>query len=161
LPSVVARLRRGEEMDVQAEAPPLIVGKTMEVSRVGDAFTQVQRTAIETAVRESYLRKGINRVFLNIAWRSQSLLHRQLRMLDEMERRASDPEVLGDLFRLDHLTTRMRRHAEGLIILAGTSPGRGWSRPVPMDDVLRAAVAEVEDYTRIEVVVVSAKAALI
>jgi signal transduction histidine kinase len=161
LPGVVARLRRGEEVDVDAEAPPLVIGKTKEVARVGDAFTKVQRTAIDTAVRESYLRQGISRVFLNVAWRSQSLLHRQLRMLDEMERGASDPKALEDLFRLDHLTTRMRRHAEGLVILSGTSPGRGWSRPVHVEDVLRAAVAEVEDYTRVEVVVVSGQAALI
>ncbi|KAB2339329.1 sensor histidine kinase [Actinomadura rudentiformis] len=161
LPNVVARLRRGEEVDVEAEAPPLIIGKTREVSRVGDAFTRVQHTAIETAVRESYLREGISRVFLNVAWRSQSLLHRQLRMLDEMERRATDPDVMADLFRLDHLTTRMRRHAEGLVILSGASPGRGWSRPVPVEDVMRAAIAEVEDYTRVEVVVLSAEAALI
>ncbi|NVI90689.1 nitrate- and nitrite sensing domain-containing protein [Actinomadura sp. BRA 177] len=161
LPNVVARLRRGEEVDVDAEAPPLVIGKSREVARVGDAFTQVQHTAIETAVRESYLRQGISRVFLNVAWRSQSLLHRQLRMLDEMERGASDPKALEDLFRLDHLTTRMRRHAEGLVILSGTSPGRGWSRPVHVEDVLRAAVAEVEDYTRVEVVVVTGQAALI
>ncbi|MFE9104103.1 nitrate- and nitrite sensing domain-containing protein [Actinomadura geliboluensis] len=161
LPGVVARLRRGEEVDVDAEAPPLVIGKTKEVARVGDAFTKVQHTAIDTAVRESYLRQGISRVFLNVAWRSQSLLHRQLRMLDEMERGASDPKALEDLFRLDHLTTRMRRHAEGLVILSGTTPGRGWSRPVHVEDVLRAAVAEVEDYTRVEVVVVSGRAALI
>ena len=161
LPHVVARLRRGEEVDVDAEAPPLVIGRTREVARVGDAFTKVQHTAIDTAVRESYLRQGISRVFLNVAWRSQSLLHRQLRMLDEMERGASDPKALEDLFRLDHLTTRMRRHAEGLVILSGTSPGRGWSRPVHVEDVLRAAVAEVEDYTRVEVVVVTGQAALI
>ncbi|WP_433245560.1 sensor histidine kinase [Actinomadura nitritigenes] len=161
LPRVVARLRRGEEVDVEAEAPPLVIGKSREVSRVGDAFTRVQHTAIETAVRESYLRQGISRVFLNVAWRSQSLLHRQLRMLDEMERGASDPKALEDLFRLDHLTTRMRRHAEGLVILSGTAPGRGWSRPVHVEDVLRSAISEVEDYTRVEVVVVSGRAAVI
>ncbi|KAB2381900.1 sensor histidine kinase [Actinomadura montaniterrae] len=161
LPRVVARLRRGEEVDVEAEAPPLVIGKSREVSRVGDAFTRVQHTAIETAVRESYLRQGISRVFLNVAFRSQSLLHRQLRMLDEMERGASDPKALEDLFRLDHLTTRMRRHAEGLVILSGTAPGRGWSRPVHVEDVLRSAISEVEDYTRVEVVVVSGRAAVI
>jgi hypothetical protein len=79
------------------------------------------------------------------------LLHRQLRLLDGMERRASEPEELEDLFRIDHLTTRMRRHAEGLIILSGEAAGRTWWHPVPLMDVLRAAVAEVEDYTRIRV----------
>jgi hypothetical protein len=68
-----------------------------------------------------------------------------------MERRTSEPDALEELFRLDHLTTRMRRYAESLIILSGNLPGRGWSKPVPMVDVVRAAVAEVEDYTRVDV----------
>jgi len=152
LPRVVARLRRGENVDVAAEAPPLAVGRTTEINRVAEAFSKVQHTAIDTAVGEAYLRKGISRVFLNLAWRSQSLLHRQLRMLDSMERRASGPEELEDLFRLDHLTTRMRRHAEGLVILSGAPPSRGWNQPVLLIDVLRGAVAEVEDYTRVDVV---------
>jgi hypothetical protein len=84
--------------------------------------------------------------------RSQSLLHRQLAMLDSMERRTGEAKALADLFRLDHLTTRMRRHAEGLIILSGATPGRGWRDPVPVVDVLRASVAEVEDYVRVDVV---------
>jgi signal transduction histidine kinase len=155
LPWVVARLRRGENLDVNTEAPPLKAGRTTEVSQVADAFSRVQRTAIETAVGEAYLRKGISRVFLNLAWRSQSLLHRQLRMLDSLERRAADPETLDDLFQLDHLTTRMRRHAEGLIILSGSAPGRSWSKPVRAVDVMRGALAEVEDYTRVEVVTAS------
>ena len=100
---------------------------------------------------ESKLRQGLNDVFRSLARRSQSLLHRQLTLLDQMERRASDPEALDDLFRLDHLTTRMRRHAEGLVILAGAPPGRGWSSPVRMVDVMRGAIAEVEDYARVSV----------
>ncbi|WP_051108841.1 nitrate- and nitrite sensing domain-containing protein [Actinomadura flavalba] len=151
LPGVVARLRRGERVDAAAETPPLTGARTTEVARVADALTQVQRTAIESAIGEAALRDGVNRVFLNLAFRNQSLLHRQLRLLDAMERRATDPEVLDDLFRLDHLTTRMRRHAEGLVILSGAAPGREWSRPAPMADVLRAAVAEVEDYARVDV----------
>jgi anti-sigma regulatory factor (Ser/Thr protein kinase) len=94
-------------------------------------------------------------VFLNLAWRSQSLLHRQLSMLDTMERQASDPDALEDLFALDHLTTRMRRHAEGLVILSGAPPARGWHHPVAVRDILRGALAEVEDYTRVVVEAVS------
>ncbi|WP_165503138.1 nitrate- and nitrite sensing domain-containing protein, partial [Actinomadura fibrosa] len=155
LPRVVARLRAGEEVDAAAESQLTVTARTTEIGQVVDAFTQVQRTAVQSAVGESLLRRGINRVFLNLAWRSQSLLHRQLSMLDDMERRATDPEVLSDLFRLDHLTTRMRRHAEGLLILSGAAPGREWSRPAPMNDVLRSALAEVEEYERIEVVTTS------
>ena len=150
LPDVVARLRRGENVDVDAEAPPLRVGRD-EIGRVGQAFEQVRQTAVRAAVEEARLRQGLNDVFRSLARRSQSLLHRQLTLLDQMERRASDPEALDDLFRLDHLTTRMRRHAEGLVILAGAPPGRGWSSPVRMVDVMRGAIAEVEDYARVSV----------
>jgi signal transduction histidine kinase len=150
LPDVVGRLRRGENVDVNAEAPPLRVGRD-EIGRVGQAFDLVRQTAVRAAVEEARLRQGLNDVFRSLARRSQSLLHRQLTLLDQMERRASDPEALDDLFRLDHLTTRMRRHAEGLVILAGAPPGRAWSSPVRMVDVMRGAIAEVEDYARVSV----------
>ncbi len=150
LPSLVERLRAGEDVDVSAEAPQLD-SSSDEIGQVREAFNAVQRTAAEAAVDEARLRRGISDVFRNLARRSQSLLHRQLALLDAMERRATEPGELEDLFRIDHLTTRMRRHSEGLIILCGESPGRGWRNPVPLADVLRAAVAEVEDYTRIRV----------
>jgi signal transduction histidine kinase len=150
LPSVVSRLRRGEAVDVAAEAPTLRIGGD-EIGQVGQAFDAVRQTAIASAVEEARLRQGVNDVFRNLARRSQSLLQRQLTTLDQMERRATDPEALDDLFKLDHLTTRMRRHAEGLIILSGAPPGRGWSAPVRIIDVLRGAVSEVEDYARVQV----------
>jgi signal transduction histidine kinase len=151
LPQVIKRLRAGEKVDVDAEVPPLTVGRSKEVSRVADALSTLQRTAVQSAIAEARLRQGISQVFLNLAWRSQSLLHRQLSMLDTMEREASDPDALEDLFALDHLTTRMRRHAEGLVILSGAPPARGWRHPVVVRDILRAAIAEVEDYTRVVV----------
>jgi signal transduction histidine kinase len=150
LPSVVSRLRRGESVDVDSEAAPLRVGND-EIGQVGQAFDAVRQTAIASAVEEARLRKGVNDVFRNLARRNQSLLQRQLTSLDQMERKATDPEVLDDLFKLDHLTTRMRRHAEGLIILSGAPPGRGWSAPVRLIDVMRGAVSEVEDYARVQV----------
>ncbi|WP_327001460.1 nitrate- and nitrite sensing domain-containing protein [Dactylosporangium sp. NBC_01737] len=150
LPSVVSRLRRGVQVDVAAEAPPLRLG-TDEIGQVGEAFNSVQRTAVASAVEESSVRQGMNEVFLNIARRSQTLLHRQLSLLDGMERRTSEPDDLADLFRVDHLATRMRRHAEDLVILAGAAPGRGWRNPVSVIDVVRGAVSEVEDYARVQV----------
>ena len=111
----------------------------------------MHRAAVAAAVDESNLRRGVNDVFRNLARRSQLLLQRQLVLLDGMERRAEEPDQLADLFRIDHLTTRMRRHAEGLIILSGESTGRNWREPVPLVDVVSAAVAEVEDYTRVNV----------
>jgi signal transduction histidine kinase len=153
LPDIVTRLRRGEQIDVEAEAPPLEYGSD-EIGQVGRAFTEVQLTAVRSAVDEAELRRGLNEVFLNIARRSQTLLHRQLALLDKMERRTSEPEELEDLFRVDHLATRMRRHAEDLVILAGAAPGRGWRNPVPVVDVVRGAVSEVEDYARVDILLV-------
>ncbi|MFI8456491.1 nitrate- and nitrite sensing domain-containing protein [Kitasatospora sp. NPDC085464] len=150
LPSVMLRLRRGEPVDVATEAPELHFGDA-EIGQVGQAFNAVQRAAVEAAVEQADLRRGVSAVFVNLARRSQVLLHRQLTLLDTMERRTEDPAELADLFKVDHLTTRMRRHAEGLIILAGGSPGRAWRKPVRMVDVVRAAVGEVEDYARVTV----------
>ena len=150
LPSVISQLRAGQAVDV-SEYEPGEVSTDDEIEQVQHAFGIVQQTAVQTAVDEARLRRGISDVFRNLAGRSQSLLHRQLTLLDGMERRATEPDELEDLFRIDHLTTRMRRHAEGLIILSGETPARGWRQPVPLVDVLRAAVAEVEDYTRIRV----------
>ncbi|MFC7719824.1 sensor histidine kinase [Nonomuraea recticatena] len=148
LPQVVRKLRQGEEVEVPALTVP---GRTAEIQDVGKAFATVQQTAVEAAVGEAKLRAGVGQVFRNLARRSQTLLHRQRIQLDGMQRTATDPQALDDLFRLDHLTTRMRRHAEGLIILSGAVPGRGWRKPVPLHDVVRGASAEVEDYTRVSV----------
>ncbi|MBQ1065278.1 MULTISPECIES: nitrate- and nitrite sensing domain-containing protein [Micromonospora] len=150
LPSVVERLGRGDEVDVAREAPPLQFGDD-EIGQVGKAFNVVQETAVRTAVEQAELRRSVRDVFLSLARRTQALVHRQLTLLDAMERREHDAEELEDLFRVDHLATRMRRNAENLIVLSGSTPGRAWRRNVPMVDVVRGAVAEVEDYTRVTV----------
>ncbi|MFI0234028.1 nitrate- and nitrite sensing domain-containing protein [Streptomyces sp. NPDC017086] len=150
LPSVMRRLSAGEQVDVETEVPRLEYDKN-EIGEVGQALNTLQRAAVEAAVKQAELRAGISEVFVNLARRSQVLLHKQLTLLDSMERRTEDTDELADLFRLDHLTTRMRRHAEGLVILSGAAPSRQWRRPVQLMDVVRAAVAEVEDYERIEV----------
>ncbi|MEV4430555.1 nitrate- and nitrite sensing domain-containing protein [Streptomyces sp. NPDC049602] len=150
LPSVMRRLAAGEQVDVGTEVPHLRYGED-EVGQVGQALNTLQRAAVEAAVKQAELRRGVSEVFVNLARRNQVLLHRQLTLLDTMERRTEDTDELADLFRLDHLTTRMRRHAEGLVILSGAAPSRQWRKPVQLMDVVRAAVAEVEDYERIEV----------
>ncbi|MFJ9135584.1 nitrate- and nitrite sensing domain-containing protein [Streptomyces sp. NPDC102256] len=150
LPEAMRRLRAGEAVDVRAEAP---LGKPSddETGQVAEALNTVHRAALHAAVERAELAGGISGVFVNLARRSQVLVHRQLNLLDTMERRSDDPDELSDLFRLDHLTTRMRRHAESLIILSGAAPGRAWRMPVSLTDVVRAAVSEVEDYARVEV----------
>ncbi|MET9466423.1 nitrate- and nitrite sensing domain-containing protein [Streptomyces sp. NPDC006544] len=150
LPGVMRRLAAGELVDLETEAPRLEYEKD-EIGQVGQALNTLQRAAVEAAVKQSELRRGVSEVFVNLARRNQVLLHRQLTLLDTMERRTEDTEELADLFRLDHMTTRMRRHAEGLVILSGAAPSRQWRKPIQLMDVVRAAVAEVEDYERIEV----------
>ncbi|WP_262062378.1 nitrate- and nitrite sensing domain-containing protein [Streptomyces sp. STR69] len=150
LPSVMRRLSVGEVVDVETEVPRLEYDRN-EIGEVGQALNTLQRAAVEAAVKQAELRSGVSEVFVNLARRSQVLLHKQLTLLDTMERRTEDTDELADLFRLDHLTTRMRRHAEGLVILSGAAPSRQWRKPVQLMDIVRAAVAEVEDYERIEV----------
>ncbi|MEV6765687.1 nitrate- and nitrite sensing domain-containing protein [Streptomyces sp. NPDC051105] len=150
LPEAMRRLRAGEEIDVRAEAPPGPPAED-ETAQVAEALGTVHRAALRAAVERAELASGISGVFVNLARRSQVLVHRQLSLLDSMERRSDDPNELSDLFRLDHLTTRMRRHAESLIILSGAAPGRAWRMPVSLTNVVRAAVSEVEDYARVEV----------
>ncbi|MFF9347626.1 nitrate- and nitrite sensing domain-containing protein [Streptomyces sp. NPDC014734] len=150
LPSVMRRLAAGEQIDVETEAPHLQYERD-EIGQVGQALNTLQRAAVEAAVKQADMRRGVSEVFVNLARRNQVLLHRQLTLLDAMERRTENTDELADLFRLDHLTTRMRRHAEGLVILSGAAPSRQWRKPIQLMDVVRAAVAEVEDYERIEV----------
>lgn len=150
LPSVMRRLASGEQVDVETESPHLSYERD-EIGQVGQALNTLQRAAVEAAVKQADMRRGVSEVFVNLARRNQVLLHRQLTLLDTMERRTENTDELADLFRLDHLTTRMRRHAEGLVILSGAAPSRQWRKPIQLMDVVRAAVAEVEDYERIEV----------
>ncbi len=150
LPHAMYRLRAGEEIEIRAEAPPGPPAED-EIGQVTEALGTVHRAALRAAIERAELASGVSGVFVNLARRTQVLVHRQLSLLDNMERRADDPNELSDLFRLDHLTTRMRRHAESLIILSGAAPGRAWRMPVSLTNVVRAAVSEVEDYARVEV----------
>ncbi|MFG2122073.1 nitrate- and nitrite sensing domain-containing protein [Streptomyces sp. NPDC048710] len=153
LPDVMRRLSAGEDVDALAEAPPLAVDEIRddEIGQVGRSFNTARLAAVEAAVRQATLRRGLFAVLLNIARRNQALVHRQLKLVDTLERRTEDPDILRQLFRIDHLTTRMRRHAESLIILSGSAPGRRWRRPVPVADVVASAVSEIEDYARVVV----------
>ncbi|MEW2621855.1 nitrate- and nitrite sensing domain-containing protein [Streptomyces sp. NPDC048106] len=153
LPDVMRRLSAGEEVDAAAEAPPLATAEDRddEIGQVGRSFNTARLAAVEAAVKQATLRRGLFAVLLNIARRNQALVHRQLKLVDTLERRTEDPDILRELFRIDHLTTRMRRHAESLIILSGSAPGRRWRRPVPIAHVVSSAVGEIEDYARVVV----------
>ncbi|GAB2988150.1 ATP-binding protein [Amycolatopsis acidiphila] len=148
LPLVVDRIRQGEQVDVAEEMPALDYGRD-EVGEVAEAFTKAQQAAVAAAVQEARLREGTNTVFLNIARRSQAVVHRQLQVLDKAERAADDPEQVELLYLLDHLSTRERRNAENLIVLGGGRLTRQWRTSVSLLDIVRSAVAETEQYNRI------------
>lgn len=150
LPEIVQRLKNGEHVDIRAELPRLDHGRD-EVGEVAEAFNLAQHTAVSAAVSEAKARDGAHNVFLGIAHRNQSLVHRQLKILDEMESREENSTQLGGLFELDHLATRARRTTENLIILGGKQPGRRWRHPVRLVDALRAAASETEEYARVRV----------
>jgi len=125
--------------------------KTAEIAAAAAAISAIERTAFEAAAAEAGLRHGLRQILMSLGRRNQSLLHRQLKIIDQLEQQAASPGELADLFALDHLTTRMRRHAESLTVMSGASPVRSWTSPVPVIDVIRAAIAEVEDYKRVTV----------
>ena len=108
---------------------------------------------MEVAQEQSrLLRKGMGDLFVNLARRNQSLLERQLELLDELERNEHDPAALDALFKLDHMATRMRRNAESLLVLSGAEQPRQWQQPIALLDVVRAAAAEIADFPRVELV---------
>jgi HAMP domain-containing protein len=122
-----------------------------EIGEVARAFDSIHLAAIDLATEQAALRRSISEMFLNLARRSQTLIDRLLEQLDDLEREA-DSDTLEKLFGVDHLATRLRRTAEGLIVLSGApEPPRRWVEPIPLMDVVRAAVQEVEDYQRVEV----------
>ena len=130
---------------------PIAIDSNDEIGQLARSFNEVQRVAGEVANEQAQLlRKGIGEMFVNLARRNQALLDRQIEFIDELERGEEDPDQLENLYRLDHLATRMRRNAESLLVLAGAEPPRRRGRPAPLANVVRAALAEVEDFGRIE-----------
>jgi signal transduction histidine kinase len=153
LPNVVERLASAgpdEQIDLSASEEQIPVHGRDELGRVTSAFNSVHEVAVRVATEQAALRQSIGDLFLNLARRSQTLVGRQLQLIDDLERNETDPETLEHLFRLDHLATRMRRNAEDLIVLSGAQPPRRWSRPVPLVEVVEGAAGEVEDYARVE-----------
>ncbi|CAM5509805.1 sensor histidine kinase [Streptomyces aurantiogriseus] len=150
LPDVVARLDRGETVDVDSATPPLDYGGD-ELGQVAQAFNTAQRTAVHTAVELADTRRGFQKVILGIARQSQNLVNLQLSKLDALERQHQDPEVLQGLYELDSTASQLRRYEENLVIISGGRPGRSWSEPVALVDILRSAVGEVAEYRRVEV----------
>ncbi|MEV7287573.1 nitrate- and nitrite sensing domain-containing protein [Streptomyces sp. NPDC093252] len=150
LPMLVDQLSRTDPGRVDTRVAPIPITSTDEIGEVARAFDQVHREAVRLAAEQALLRGNINAIFTNLSRRNQSLIEGQLTLITDLENNEADPDQLENLFRLDHLATRMRRNGENLLVLAGEEPGRRWEQPVPLVDVLRAASSEVEQYERIE-----------
>ena len=150
LPSTVQAILDASSAGTEApKVPEVKVNSRDEVADMARALEAVNKTAVELASGQAALRRNLADAFVNLGRRNQNLVTRQLEYISEIELKEADPESLEELFRLDHLATRMRRNAESLLILAGSGPARQWSAAVPAMDVARAASAEVEDYKRL------------
>ncbi|WP_406177244.1 nitrate- and nitrite sensing domain-containing protein [Streptomyces sp. NBC_00996] len=151
LPDVVRLLREPSGAQLKPiEVEPTAVDSTDEIGGVARAFDDVHRNSVRLAFEQAQLRGRINTTFVNLSQRSQSLVERQLELIDHLENGEQDPDLLASLFKVDHLATRMRRNGENLLVLAGEKAGRRWSAPVRLVDVLRAAISEIEQYQRVQ-----------
>ncbi|MER5648941.1 nitrate- and nitrite sensing domain-containing protein [Streptosporangium sp. NPDC002524] len=149
LPAYVQRVRDSHEGEIAADVPPIGVLSRDEIGEVARAFDEVHREAVRLAGEEARLRATVNAMFVNLSRRSQGLVERQLTLVERLERGERDDQRLADLFKLDHLATRMRRNSENLLVLAGQEVARRWRQPVELMDVVRAALSEVENYERV------------
>ncbi|MFI6919315.1 nitrate- and nitrite sensing domain-containing protein [Nonomuraea spiralis] len=149
LPDLVRQLRNTDVTPEQLQVPPIEVNSKDEIGEVARAFDEVHREAVRLAGEESRLRSNVNAMFVNLSRRSQTLVERQITLIDGLEQGEQDEQRLGNLFKLDHLATRMRRNSENLLVLAGQDPPRRWSQPVKLVDVARASLSEVENYERV------------
>jgi len=150
LPEAIARLQRPDAPAAPDEVEPIGIDSRDEIGDVAKTFDELHQRAVELASEQAGLRRNVNDMFVNLSRRSQGLVERQLKLIDELETGEQDPDQLANLFKLDHLATRMRRNSENLLVLAGEDAGRRWGRPIPLVDVLRAATSEVEQYHRIQ-----------
>ncbi|WP_406396213.1 nitrate- and nitrite sensing domain-containing protein [Streptomyces sp. NBC_00882] len=150
LPVLLTQLTRAIPGRVDAQVAPIPITTTDEIGEVARAFDHVHREAVRLAAEQALLRANINTIFSNLARRNQSLIERQLALITGLEGKEADPDQLENLFRLDHLATRVRRNGENLLVLGGETPAQQWDQPLPLVDVIRAAASEVEQYERVE-----------
>ncbi|GAB3500544.1 sensor histidine kinase [Amycolatopsis cihanbeyliensis] len=149
LPAAVHNIQEGRPQSTELQ--PVPVRTADEVGQVARAFDAVHSQALRLAVAQAAMRTGYSNVFVNLSRRSQSLVQRQLQLIERLERDEEDADQLATLFQLDHLATRMRRNNENLMVLSGSEPGRRSGQPISTTDVLRAAVSEIEQYQRVAV----------
>ena len=152
LPAMVESLRTASRNQSPTITPITAKGRD-EIASLSRAFSEIQTVTAKVAEEQGQLlRRGISDIFVNLARRNQSLLDRQIDFIDQLESREENPDALENLFRLDHLATRMCRNAESLLVLAGTEPARRRGEPVELSDIVRVAMGEIEDFGRIQLV---------
>jgi signal transduction histidine kinase len=157
LPALVEALRDPGEDAVLPSIPPIRDRGADEIGDLARSFSAMQSTLEHVASQQvETLRKGVAEMFVTLARRNRSLIDRQLALIDELESDEEDPDALADFYRLDHMATRMRRNSESLLVLAGSEPPRKWRTPLEIDDVVRAAIGEIEDYRRVDVLTLEA-----
>ena len=149
LPERVRQLGETPDPATSLDVSPIDVLSVDEIGQVARAFDQVHSEAVRLAGNEALLRRSFNAMFVSLSRRSQSLIERLVRMIDSLEQNEQDSARLSNLFAMDHLVTRMRRNSENLLLLAGHEGARKWSEPVPLTDVVRAAISEIEQYNRV------------
>ncbi|MFF3843225.1 ATP-binding protein [Streptomyces sp. NPDC001930] len=156
LRTIVEQLRTGEELPPRP-AQPTGTASGDEFDLLSQELARSHEAAVAAVVQASRLSSSVGdeqkvEVFVNLARRLQSLVHREIQLLDELENEVEDPDLLKGLFHVDHLATRIRRHAENLAVLGGAVSRRQWSNPVTITEVLRSSIAEVEQYPRVKLV---------
>jgi signal transduction histidine kinase len=152
LPELV---QQAQNMTADSPMPtiaPVIVDSTDELGLLANAFSSMQSTAVGLASEQAIIRRNVSENLVNLARRNQLLLGRSLGLLTQLEQNERDPDKLQELFRIDHLTTRMRRNAESLLVLANAEPARPWSDPIDIGDVVRAAVSAIESFDRVDII---------
>ncbi|HLT12422.1 MAG TPA: nitrate- and nitrite sensing domain-containing protein, partial [Micromonosporaceae bacterium] len=159
LPGAVANVIAARDEDAVSSAiaessgrvDSLLRPEPDEIGELAAAFGAVHRQALRLAADQALLRMEVQAMFVALSRRGQTLVQRQIHLIDEFSRNETDPDVLERLFALDHLAARMRRNEENLLVLAGGEPGRWITRPVAMIDLLRAAAQEIEEYRRVDI----------
>ena len=149
LPETVGEIRRSSFASPPA-VPAIDVGAANELRELASALGSMQASAVQLAFDQHRAERESADVLVNLGRRNQNLLKRTLGYISELEADETDPEVLSRLFRLDHATTRIRRNAESMLVLAGAEQTRTWSQPVPIAEAARAALSEIEDYQRVD-----------
>lgn len=151
MPRVVAEIATLPADADPPSLPPFQVTTKDELAELANSLTTLQNSAVELALEQRRNELANAETLVNLGRRNQSLMTRMLGYVTELERDESNPAALDKLFRLDHLTTRIRRNAESLLVLAGAKQTRTWSHPIAMQDVLRASLSEIEEYNRVTV----------